>query len=99
MIRVVLSKDARQDLRSIFRYWAERASFEVAERIVDRILERFGLIAKFPELGRHSDEISEGLLRITAGQYVIYFRKVLGNIRVLRILHGARDQKLAFRPE
>ena len=99
MTRVVLSKEANRDLSSIFRYWAERATFEVADRTVDEIVERFGLIAKFPEVGRHSDDVSEGLLRITAGQYVIYFRKLPQVIRVMRVLHGARDQKRAFRPD
>jgi toxin ParE1/3/4 len=96
--RVALSKNAERDLDGIFWYWAERASIEAAERTVDSILDRFTLLAKFPEIGRHSDEICDGLLRISAGEYVIYFRKLPRVIRIMHVLHGARDQKRGFRP-
>ena len=96
MTRVVVSKDAKRDLKNIFEFWFEQVSFIVAERTIDAILERFGLIAKFPDVGRHSDDISEVLLRVTVHQYVIYFRNKPGQVRFLRIVHGARDQKRAF---
>lgn len=95
-MRFVVSKDAERDLAQIFRYWAERVSFEVADRIIDTIVERFSLIAKFPEVGRHSDDLSTGLLRVSAGQYVIYYRKLRRVIRIVHVLHGVRDQRRGF---
>jgi plasmid stabilization system protein ParE len=36
-----VSKDAETDLDEIFAYWAERASVDIADRLIDAIVERF----------------------------------------------------------
>jgi plasmid stabilization system protein ParE len=43
-MRYRVSGDAERDLDEIFVYWAKRATLEIADRIVDRITERFWLL-------------------------------------------------------
>lgn len=92
-----VSKDARDDLDRIFVYWANRASLETAERLIDAIMDRFWLIGEHPGAGRAADEISSGVRCFPAGEYLIYYRKTTRPINVLHIVHGARDQRKAFR--
>jgi C-terminal processing protease CtpA/Prc len=40
-MRYRVSEDAERDLDEIFVYWANRVSLEIADRVVDRITERF----------------------------------------------------------
>ena len=51
MKRYRVSTEAERDLDGIFVYWAERASLDVAERLIDAIVERFWLLGEYPESG------------------------------------------------
>src|SRR5438093_1204843 len=54
MKRYRVSKEAEKDLDEIFAYWGERASLDIADRLIDAIVERFWLLGEFPESGRAS---------------------------------------------
>src|SRR5262245_23695294 len=92
-----VSKDAKRDLDEIFVYWAKRAGFHVADRLIDEITDRFWLIGENPHAGRSSDEIASGVKCFQAGKYLIYYRKVRRGVEILHVFHGARDQKRAFK--
>jgi plasmid stabilization system protein ParE len=48
---------AEQDLDDIWYYVAkERGSFDIANRLIDNLTDRFFLLAGFPYLGRSRDE-------------------------------------------
>jgi toxin ParE1/3/4 len=98
-MRIHVSKEASQDMDEIFVYWAERVGFDVADRLVDEIVERFALLVQFPLVGRKSDRIRPGTLSFPVGKYVIYYRKSRDIIQILHVFHGARDQARAFMQE
>lgn len=78
----------------IWIYFArESGSTEIATRVVDRITERFVLLAKYPYLGRRRDrDLSPGLRSFPAGDYLIFHRIAEGSVvMVLRVVHGNRD--------
>ncbi len=87
---VVFAPAARADLLAIGLYIAEdnpvRAESFVAEleALAARIGER---PASFPE----KREISAGLRGATHGRYLILFRDLPEAVRIVRIVHGARD--------
>lgn len=97
-MRYRVSEDAERDLEEIFLYWADRAGLNVADRVIDAIVERFRLLGEFPEAGRVSDEMARGVKCFPAGQYLIYYRKAGEYTDILHIFHGAREQAKAFRP-
>ena len=96
-MRYRVSRDAEQDLDEIFLYWARRAGLKVADRLVDRLTDRFWLLGEHPEAGRSAADIAAGVRCFPAGKYLIYYRKMSLVIDILHVFHGARDQKRAFR--
>jgi toxin ParE1/3/4 len=96
-MRYRVSRDAERDLDEIFAYWAKRASLEVADRLIDRILDRFRLLGEYPDAGKPSDEIAAGVKCFPAGKYLIYYRKTHRGTDILHVFHGAQEQKRAFR--
>lgn len=98
-MRLRVSKKAKSELDGIFDYWADRASPDIASRMIYSIRERFDLLLEAPNIGRACDEIAPGVLSFPVGKYVIYFRKLRGIIQILHVFHGARDQALAFTQE
>jgi plasmid stabilization system protein ParE len=53
-MRYHVSEGARRDLDEIFVYWAKRASLEIADRVVNRIIERFWLLGEHPGAGKRA---------------------------------------------
>jgi toxin ParE1/3/4 len=96
-MRYRVSENAEGDLEEIFLYWAERASSEIADRIIDKIADRFWLLGEHPDAGKTSDGIAAGVKCFPAGKYVIYYRATRRGTDILHVFHGARDQRRAFR--
>jgi len=100
-MRYRVTSQAREELREIHFYWAQRASLEVADRLIDNITERFWLLGEFPEAGRDSSGTAAGVRCFPAGNYLIYYRArgQAGGRQtdILHIFHGARDQERALR--
>jgi|SRR5271166_1561575 len=96
-MRFRIAKSARLELDEIFAAWSERATLQVAERLIDGITERFWLIRRFPQSGKLASHIAPGLRCFPAGKYLIYYSLSPGALNILHIFHGARDQRQAFR--
>src|SRR5438309_6567655 len=96
-MRYRISEDAERDLDEIFVYWADRASLEVADRITDRITERFWLLGEHPNAGRPADHIARGVKCFPAAKHLIYYRSTPGATDVRHVFHGARDQRPALK--
>jgi toxin ParE1/3/4 len=95
-MRFRVARTAIQDLDAIYFYWAQRAGFEVADRLVDALEEQFALLGDYPQFGRKCPEMAPGVLSFPAGKYLIYYRRKRRVIEVLHVFHGARDRRRAF---
>jgi toxin ParE1/3/4 len=96
-MRYRVSKDANQDLDEIFLYWAKRAGLNVADRLVDSIVDRFWLLREYADAGSPCEHIAAGVKCFPAGKYLIYYRKTRHGTVILHVFHGALDQKRTFR--
>jgi len=96
-MRYRVSEDAERDLDEIFLYGANRASPETADRVVDRITERFWLLGEHPGVGKLARDMAPGVRCFPAGKYLIYYRKTSRGTDILHVFHGARDQVRAFK--
>ncbi len=96
-MRYRVSENAERDLEEIFSYWAERATPEIADRIIDKITERFWLLGEHPDAGKTSDHIAAGVKCFPAGKYLIYYRVTRRGTDILHVFHSARDQRKAFK--
>jgi len=86
---------ALADLKAIGRYIAadnpNRATSFIAELRV-----KAAQAAERPRSFPQRDDVSPGLRAARHGSYLILFRDLADQIRVVRVLHAARDLKAAF---
>lgn len=90
MARVNRRPLAAADILDIWDYIAED-SLEQADRWVDKLNEKFELLAIQPMIGRARDELATGLRSFPFGRYVIFYLPTYNGIDVVRVLHSARD--------
>jgi toxin ParE1/3/4 len=96
MPKVIVSPLAQADIDEIWDYIA-LDSARNADRLVDRIEQCFDLLAGNPGMGIARDDLRAGLRRFTHARYLIYYRSVPGGIEVVRVVHGARDERTLWR--
>ncbi len=96
MPRIIVSPLAQADIDEIWDHIA-RDSVVNANRFVDRIEQRFGLLAANPRLGVARDDLRPSLRQFGHARYLIYYRLIRGGIEVVRVVHGARNQRALWR--
>ena len=95
MTRITRRQLAAADILDIWGHIAED-SIEQADRWVDKLDEKFGLIATQPLMGRARDELSANVRSFPFGRYVIFYAAIEDGIDVVRVLHSARDIDAVF---
>lgn len=86
---------AQADIDEIWDYIAADNP-PAADRWLDVLYDKFLLLASQPLIGQIREELSPDLRSFSVDRYVLYY-KVLGQrIRILRVLHGARDIEPLF---
>ena len=90
-MRVFWSSRAKDQLRSIFEYLAER-NLEAGYRIRDRIAGRVGELKDHPHLGRPGKVAGTRELAITATPYIVAYRvrRSSREIEIAAIKHAAQ---------
>jgi toxin ParE1/3/4 len=88
-----LAPQVETELDEIWYYTArESGSVEIADRIIDFIVERFFLLARHPYLGRSREyDLRVGLRSFPAGEYVIIYRVEGEDVLILHVVRGSRD--------
>lgn len=83
-----LSALAERDLDEIWSYIAEDASPEIADRLVDDIIDCLDLLTEQPGMGRVCSEFGLGVRSFAVENYVIYYRQEDDDVLIARVLHG-----------
>lgn len=92
---VIFSPDAEADLESIGDYIA-RSNPQRARSFVAELRSRCLLIADSPLGGAPRDDIFPDLRMVVIRRYLILYIPSGSDIRIERVLYGARDLKKAF---
>jgi toxin ParE1/3/4 len=71
-------------------------SLRQADKLVDRLDELIQELAVHPSLGVNRDHLSPDLRAVMMKPYIIYYKAIDQDILIVRILHGARDQRALF---
>ena len=95
MARVTRRPLAAADILDIWDHIAED-SLDQADRWIDKLDEKFGILATQPLMGRAREELAADLRSFPFGRYVIFYMPVQDGIDVVRVLHSARDVDAAF---
>lgn len=90
MREVILAPQAKEDLADI-AVDISKDSPSAAESMMAAIDKRILLLAENPLAGRGLDELSQGLRSFPVGKYVIFYKVIDVSIRIVRVLHGARN--------
>jgi toxin ParE1/3/4 len=88
--KLEISRPARDDLDEIWLFIAQD-DLAAADRFVDSLMDRFPLLASSPRMGRKRDELAPGLRSFPVKNYVVLYRVVGKGIKIVRVVHGARD--------
>jgi toxin ParE1/3/4 len=92
-----LAPQAEADLEEIALYvFHETSNIEVADRVVQLIVERFDLPAEHPRAGRARDDLRPGIRAFPVGDYLILYREAGADVAIVRVVHGSRDLAALF---
>jgi plasmid stabilization system protein ParE len=95
-----VASEAEEDLDSIWWYVYEASGNErIANTLIDDITDKFALIGDMPSVGRACNDIGIGMHRVPVREnYIIYYQpRPRGGVIIFRVIHGARDQKKAWK--
>jgi plasmid stabilization system protein ParE len=93
MSEVRRSRQAKRDLSDIAKYIATDNA-PAAERWLAGMESTFRSLASQPLIGQFFQSSRFGeIRRLSQGNYVIYFQPRANGVRVLRVLHGSRDER------
>jgi plasmid stabilization system protein ParE len=85
-----LTPRAQQDLRDIwFNIAAENEP--AADNLLNRLFEKFQLVALHPEMGPARPEIAATVRLIIEGRYIAIYEPAPYGILIIAIVHGMRD--------
>jgi toxin ParE1/3/4 len=89
--RAVLSPRAQGDLEDIWDYTMKRWGPEQAEFYVRQLWQHIDAAARRPTIGRACPEVRAGYYKYASGSHILFYRRVEGDIDIVRILHKRMD--------
>ena len=93
---LVWSKDAEDDLLSIWHYGVREWSATAAEEYERALWRTCHRLIENAHLGRPRDELIRGLRSILADPYVVFYRISPTSIEIVRVLHEREDTDAIF---
>ena len=94
MKQFLLTNAAKKDLKGILKYTEKNWGREQRNIYLKQFDETFELLAGSPEIGFECDYIKVGYMKFPQGSHIIYYTEGSeSKILVIRILHGAMDEK------
>lgn len=98
MSRFTLARGVRDDLRAIWRHIAvENHSPDAADRTTDRIIDVFEMLAREPFLGEAREDLAPDVRGFVVSPYLVLYAPEEFGVRVIQVVHSARDIRAAFR--
>ena len=85
------SVEARADLKGIRRYLAEAGAEAAADRLLQEMAGVLAKLSEVPEMGPARPELAAHLRSFTVGKHVLFYTYDSRDVRLVRVLHSARD--------
>ena len=96
MARLAIAPMARADLRDIRRYSEATFGHHVALIYLTGLRGAFEILLQHPATGRTEHDLGDGVRSLSYRSHRIYYRMLVDEIRIVRVLHQARDVGRAF---
>jgi toxin ParE1/3/4 len=95
---VVISPEARRDIRSILRYTLRDWGIEKRDAYASRLKKSIDELSVFPMIGIARDDVAQGLRTLKSGHHLIYYRLDGESVIIVRVLHERMDAMQEFVP-
>lgn len=95
MNRFRISQRAEQDLEDIWIYLTPIDPL-AADLLLARIIDKFPMLAQFPDMGKKRSDLSKGLRSFPINPYIIFYTRAGNIIEIVRVLHQSRDIENQF---
>ena len=95
MKRIILTEPAEADLERISFWTAQHAGLDAGRRAIERIVTKFGLIARVPGVGRRRDELIPGCRGLSVGNHLVLYRVTEDGLCITRVLDAREDLERA----
>jgi len=94
MAKVILRKEAIDDLNNIWKYTFEKWSENQADKYYEMLKLACKEIGKNPEIGKVYNKITKNLLGLHSGRHIIFYQLITqSEIEIIRVLHERMDLK------
>ena len=90
MSQLKFAPAARRDVNLILDHIA-RNNRSAALRFVEKIKAKCRTISRFPEMVQRRDDLFPEVRSLPIGNYVIFYRMAGNAVKIIRVLHAARD--------
>ncbi|MBW4508306.1 MAG: type II toxin-antitoxin system RelE/ParE family toxin [Scytonematopsis contorta HA4267-MV1] len=90
-----VSPEAAQDLQEINDYLFAKNP-DIANKFLDTMIQKFEILANFPNMGRRRDELSTALRSFPVDDYLIFYQQFEEGIEIVRVVSGYRDLNALF---
>lgn len=91
MSRFTVTPEARADLFAIWEHIAE-GSLDAADKVIDQIEQAFNRLAEMPGIGHFREDLLDQRFKFwTVYSYVIAYQWEAEPIRIIAVVHGARE--------
>ena len=91
MRRYTLTPRAQADLEDIWNYTVAHWGADQAENYLRQLAVAMTYVAADPERGRACDDVRAGYRKHAVGAHVLFYRKALKGVDIVRILHQRMD--------
>ena len=95
MAEVKIVQLAESDLEEIWDYISAN-NIESANRLIKDLIQKFGLLAENPQIGRTHDEFVLNLRSFAYKKYIIFYFPIENGVEIYRVIHGARNVEDLF---
>jgi toxin ParE1/3/4 len=90
------TRSSQKDYESIWDYIA-RDDPAAADNLLRTFDDKLDLLSQFQHVGTARPELRPRLRSFPVGNYLLFYRPLRNGIELVRVLHGARDLKRAFK--
>ena len=89
----IFSPASLRDIEEVAEFIA-RDRPAAAQAFIERVIRAADRLAQSPHMGTACDHLLTNARCLSVGRYIVYFRPHEGTVQMLRVVDGARDQRI-----
>ncbi len=86
-----ISNPAARDLQAIAEYTQSELGSKLKESYLNLIKQSFKTLSRSGNIGKHRDEIAQGLYSYSIKKHVVFIRESEDEFIIIRVLHSRMD--------